>query len=186
MGIISAEAFNREVKDSLVPERVTLKVQKVIDTPGRKEGDVNVPNGLRNLIGATAVEDSRQDALELAASFGISPSSVSAYSNGSTSTDSYDKRPNAPVIDGAKQRVSKRARTVLLRAINHLTDEKLSAAKAGEIASVAKSMSSIMTDMEPKKEDRDREDDNKRPIFIVHAPTLNQENHYETIVAKEG
>src|SRR5690242_4858309 len=52
-----------------------------IPSKGRKEGDNNVPESLRNLIGITAQTEGRKEAIALAKMFGVSPSSTSAYSN---------------------------------------------------------------------------------------------------------
>lgn len=189
MGIVNDKDFEREIKNSSVPvgESITRRPTTVITPPpvkrGRKAGDVNVPNSIRNLLGSVAHTDGRTEALEVARDLGISPSSVAAYSNGATSTASYDKRVNEPVVDLAKQRVSKRARGKLMMALNHLTDEKMGEAKAIELSSIARNMGAIIKDMEPPVKDTIPID--MRPQFVVFAPTINNETNYETIVAKE-
>ena len=49
------------------------------------------PEILRKLVGEEYSIDSRESGIELAESFGISPSSASAYGHGSTSTATYNK-----------------------------------------------------------------------------------------------
>lgn len=191
MGVISNEEFEKQLHDSQVVEDTplpTLPETRVItpevlpmERPGRKEGDNNVPNALRNLIGVTSVEDGRAAALQLAEAFGVSPSSVSAYTEGATSTSTIADKPNAPVINDAKQRIAKKASKVLNRALLKITDEKLEATKAVELAQIAKSMSGIVKDMEPEEEGPEKNE----PQFHVFAPTIRQENHYETIVVRE-
>jgi hypothetical protein len=189
MGVVSSKDFEKELDNSQVPQDdivlpTPVHIPEVVDMerPGRKEGDNNVPNGLRKLIGVTAVEDGRQAALQLAAEFGLSPSSVSAYTEGATSTSTIADTPNAPVITDAKQRIAKKASKVLNRALLHITDEKLQATKAVELAQIAKSMSGVVKDMEPEDEgDRNKNE----PIFQVFAPQIHQENHYDTIVVRE-
>lgn len=193
MGIVSSEEFNRQIKDSSTEKLNSTNKSNVI-TPqivplnegnehGRNEGDVNVPNSLRNLIGATNIEDGRQGALRLARQFGISDSSVSAYSNGATSTKSYDETPNKSKINGVKERLGKRARHKLNLALSHITEEKLEVAKVNELASVAKAMADVSKAMEP---DAESDDTNKAPVqFVFYAPQVNQENNYKTIVAKD-
>lgn len=191
LGIVNDSDFEKEVSNGLIQSNPTNKtaikpVAEIINPirPGRKPGDVNVPDSLRKLIGATSVTDGREEALAIAGDFGISPASVSAYANGATSTASYDKQPNVRVIDEAKGRVIKRARGKLMLALSKLTPEKIEASSARDIASVAKQMSGIVKDMEPPKP-KEEIPDNLRPQFIVYAPQLKQENHYEVVHAKE-
>lgn len=179
LGIVSDKDFEKELgNSSKVPEIIPLP------TPGRNQGDNNVPDSLRKIIGETAEIDGRQDALELANTFGISPSSVSAYGNGSRSTDSMDKQPNLEYINGAKARISKKAQHKLFKALNHLTDDKLQEAKAVDLASIAKSMSGIVKEMEPEKP-KDPNEGKNGPAFIVYSPQFRQENHYEVIQSRD-
>jgi hypothetical protein len=194
MGVVSQKDFQKEVDNSAVagseivlpnlPPQSTVHIPEVVDMerPGRKEGDNNVPNGLRKLIGVTAVEEGRSAALQLAEQFGISPSSVSAYGEGATSTSTIDEKPNAGIIEDTKQRIAKKASKVLNRALLNITDEKLAATKAVELAQIAKSMSGVVKDMEPEDDGGSRQNE---PIFQVFAPQIHQENHYETIVVRE-
>lgn len=150
---------------------------------GRKNGDNNVPNGLRNIIGQTAVTESREEALALARSFGISPSSVSAYTQGATSTKSYHDTPNQSVINNAKERVSKRARGKLLLALSKLTEDKLEMAKARDLASIAKDMSQVMKHMET--DDTKSPTEKAGPTFIFYTPKIRSEENFEVVQAKE-
>src|SRR5665213_3048163 len=121
LGIISDSDFECELNDSLVKENQSNPIDgKIIDlpTPGRGEGSLEVPESLRKIIGETSQIDGRPQAIDLASRFGISPSSVSAYANGSTSTKSYDS-PNKDIrdhINKAKERISKKARIRLVHA----------------------------------------------------------------------
>src|SRR5215510_11616874 len=155
MGIVSDRDFDRERDNARVPVKTPppKPTAVVIDSPqkGRGNGNVEVPDALRKVIGEESVINGRQSAMEIADAFGISPSSVSAYANGSTSTATYDKSPNISHLLKAKQRISKRARKTLVLALNHITDEKLAVAKVAEVAAVARAMSGIVRDMEPEK-----------------------------------
>ena len=200
LGIVSDKDFIREI-NNVQPQIPT--VEKKIDinevlTPelvpddessnghdrGRGVGSVEVPNSLRRLIGDESINNGRQAALELAESFGLSASSVSAYTNGSTSTASYDKRINSDVINGAKLKVSNRARKVVLRAINKITDEKLSECTARELSGVAKDMSQIMINMEPKQEQNNKTEVNG-PTFVLYKPQVKPEEAFNSVLAKE-
>lgn len=160
-----------------------VKEVKESKTKGRKEGDLNVPNGLRNMIGQTAITESREEALSLAKSFGISPSSVSAYTQGATSTKSYHNTPNQTVINSAKERVSKRARNKLMLALSKLTEDKLEVAKARDLAGIAKDMSQVMKHMEV--EDNKGPAEKSGPTFIFYTPKVRGEENFEIVQAKE-
>lgn len=188
MGIVSNKDFEKELNNSKPkqPREEAKPIATVIDipTPGRNEGDVNVPDSLRQVIGATSVTDGRAEALELGRQFGISPSSVSAYSRGATSTSSYDNTPNASIIDKSRQRVTKRAMSRLMGALSHITPDKLANTSAKELASIAKDMSAVVKQMEPES---DKGDNGKAqlPQFVVFAPQFRDERSYEVVYAKE-
>lgn len=186
LGIVNDEDFQKELEDSQVPTIVNPPASSAeivnIPVPGRKNGDVNVPDSLRKIIGETAEIEGRRDALALAATFDISPSSVSAYGKGARSTSSMDKTPGKKHILDAKQRVSKRARKRLMAALSHITDAKLQNCDAPELGQVARSMSAVIKDMEPKQEQTGEKD---KPQFIFYSPQLRQETHYDIIAARE-
>lgn len=179
LGIVSDKDFEAEL-DNSKPKSTADIIP--MPTPGRKEGDNNVPDSLRKIIGETSQIDGRKEALALASHFGISPSSVSAYANGSTSTDSMDKRPNLPHINNAKAQIAKQARNTLRNALRNITSEKLVDAKAVDLATIARSMSGIVKEMEPEDEGEKKKDG---PAFVIYAPSFKQENHYDTIVSRE-
>jgi hypothetical protein len=176
MGIVSDKDFNSE-SNKLNPKPPTKE-------KGRGKGNVEVPDSLRRIIGDTAETEGREAALALARDFGISPSSVSAYSNGATSTSTYNTRPNLPTIKNAKARISKKARAKLLMAMNHITENKLEDLSAPALAGIAKDMSAIVRNMDDDTDDKTKEGPQK-PAFLVYAPTVNQENHYQTVIAKD-
>lgn len=191
MGIVSDADFDKEVgnlnKTTPTPPPIPVLDGEVMpmQRPGRKEGDVNVPDSLRKIIGETSELEGRDVALELAAKFGISPASVSAYANGSTSTATMDKQPNLPHINGAKDRVAKKAMRKLMQSISHITPAKMVNAKPHELAVIARNMSAIVKEMEPEKPKNPEDDGKKGPTFVFFAPTLHKEEHYETINVRE-
>lgn len=184
MGVVNDEEFEKEIKNSSIPI-----VGEVVPMPrpGRKDGDVNVPDSLRQIIGETSNIEGRKEALKLAASFGISPSSVSAYANGATSTASYDK-PSATIHNHIQERKSKaagKALSKLTKAMSALTEEKIEASNAKEISSIAKDMAQVVKLMEPEEKIDPNAIANK-PQFVVYAPTFIKEEKFETIVAKDN
>lgn len=212
IGLVSDEDFEESINNSLPPDqRVTRSKlikrthspistntsREIIETPnpveaevvelvnpGRKEGDNNVPPSLRKLIAKTSIEEGRPAALNLAKQFGLSSSSVSAYSKGSTSTDTYNK-PNDELqefILDIKGKISKKASIKLAKALNNITDEKLENAKVHDIAAVAKMMSGIVKDMTPEVV---TDFAKTGPTFVIYSPQVKDENKYEVIQSGE-
>lgn len=183
MGIVSDEDLFSEI-ENLKPRVIEAEV--IDKSPlGRGTNNVAVPESLQKIIGETSEIEGRKEALALAAQFNISPSSVSAYANGAASTKSYDKPKTNLLnhINQAKERISKKARTRLHYALNSITEEKVNSAKLKDIALVARSMSAIIKDMEPEK--INEIDESNRPTFVVFAPQLRDERHYEVVIARE-
>lgn len=187
MGIVSDEEFQIDYSkytDIIIPSIEVVNSVEIIDiTKGRGNGNVEVPDSLRKIIGETNELEGRAHAIDLANKFGISSSSVSAYGNGSHSTASYDKRPGLDHINQAKERISKKARNRLLAALNQITPEKLESEKAKDLSSVAKDMSVIIKNMEPETIVNDKEKNS--PTFVFYSPQFIKEENFEVIYAKE-
>lgn len=180
MGIVSDNEFDTELS-RYVPKQSEVEIVEI--NKGRGKESLEVPNALRKIIGETSELNGRKEAVELGKQFGISPSSVSAYANGSTSTSSYDEQPNKSHIDGAKERISKKARNRLILALSHLTPEKLESSRARDIAGVAKDMSVIIRNMEP--EVTPGLGNLNRPAFIMYVPPFVKEEIFDVIYTKE-
>lgn len=192
MGIVSDPDFELE-RDKL--DNVSKKTSEaspnespiegeVLDIPskGRQKNSVEVPNSLRKLIGMESVENGRDAALELGRQFGISPSSVSAYTNGATSTKSYNDRVNAEAINGAKRRITKKARIKLIKALDYITEDKLAGAKPLDLSSIAKNMAGIIKDIEPSDDEVKAK---SSPNFIIYSPQVRDERHFDVMINKE-
>lgn len=194
IGIVDDADFNSEItslsdsintKKSIFIPPVTKSedIDESESTKGRGKGNREVPDGMRQLIGEEAKINGRASAIELARNFGISESSVSAYTNGSTSTASYDKQPNLDYLNKAKMRASKRARIKMMRAMHHITEDKLQEAKPGELAGVARNLSNVIKDLEP---DAPRANAlTQGTTFIFYTPTLLPENTFDIIDVKD-
>lgn len=203
MGIVDDSAFESELsslRDSPIhkPTIPFIPVPSVSESPtpevlpaetntrGRKPGDVNVPESLRSFIAVTAVNEGRDAALALAKDFGISSSSVSAYSNGATSTKSYND-PNLALkgtVDKAKKKISIKARKRLNLALEHITEDKLRDAKVRDIAAIAKDMAVVMKSMDPD-DDSTGKIVNNGPTFMIYAPPVKSESDYPVIHSRE-
>lgn len=174
--IISDEELEKELNNC----SVRIEQKKV---PGRDKGDNNVPESLRKIIGETGATEGRQEALALSSEFGISPSSTSAYTVGATSTASYDKPQDdlLAYVNSRKLGVAKKAQSKLIKALNHITEDKLAMAKPADLATVARAMSHIVKDMEPEQ----GVDSNKGPTFVFYAPRVFNEDKFPTVVVNE-
>lgn len=182
IGIVSSDDFDLEVlKDSSVtPEKVTAEI---VEIPEKGRGHQReVPDSLRKIIGEESEINGRNSAVALAKQFGISPSSVSAYANGATSTASYDE-PKSSIrdhINRSKERISKKARVKLINALDLITPDSLSRVdKLKDVSSIAKDMSSIIKDMEPATENSQT---SNAPQFIFYSPQVKREEHFETLL----
>jgi hypothetical protein len=187
LGIVDEEQFNNELVNTNAKREYKPFDATVIDKParGRGIGNNEVPDGLRKIIGEESVINGRDKALELAADFGISPSAVSAYTKGATSTASIN-RPEITLqnyLTARKNRASKKALRNLNNALDHITDDKLSDIKAKDLASIAKDMSVVAKNMEPDNKDQGG---SNTPKFVVYAPTIRDERTYETIVVSDN
>lgn len=182
LGIVSDAEFEVELSRTPPP---TSPPSQIIDVEkGRGNGNNEVPDSLRRVIGEESELNGRKSALELAKNFGISPSAVSAYSNGSHSTASMDKQPNLSHINDAKLRIAGKARAKISQAIARMSKEKMDEASLTELAHVAKSMSGVVKDMEPELPKIQTNGGNS-PQYIFYSPVVKEEKHYEVVVLKE-
>lgn len=190
IGVVSDDDFLKEFGPATQAKNQNREeshaTPQIVDIPqrGRKEGDVNVPDSLRKIIGETAVIDGRQEALALAGEFGISASQVSAYAKGATSTASYDTPTKSIIshINKSRQRAIKRAGNTLNQALSAITQEKLDYADADKLAGIAKDMSAIIKNLEPKEVPAEQA---TSPQFVIFAPQFRKEETFEVINVQE-
>jgi hypothetical protein len=182
IGIVSPSDFEKEL-NGISGEKKAI----IIETPkpGRKNGDFNVPDSLRKVIAETSIEEGSKEANKFAASYGISASSVSAYKNGARSTASYDSADDGlrNVVKDTKIRISSRAKSRLLKAIQHITDDKLEGAKVRDLAGIAKDLASVVKVMEP--DTKINPTSTNGPTFVFYTPPQKKEEQYETLLLKE-
>lgn len=187
LGIISDAEFEEELKDSgvkpevLTPEVLPARVEQI--KPGGRDNSPNTPDSLRKIIGEEYLTNGRASAQALAKTFGISSRAVGSYAVGGTSPNTQaTHRPNKEFLNGVREKITKRASHRLNLALNHITDEKLASANVKDVAQVARSMSSIIKDMQPEIENADRP---VPPQILVYAPTVRNEEKFEVIYAKD-
>lgn len=164
-----------ERNKDIVSDYINYEI-KEIASRGRKEGQLNLDDERRAEI-AFLAHTSGLSKEEVSALTGASVSQVGAYKRGATSsTDSKNSNePLAEVVEGIKNQVSNAAQNKLMLAIEALTGEKISGAKARDIAGIAKDMSSIMKNMTP---DGPLIQNNK---VLIYQPRLREEDDFVTI-----
>ena len=196
IGIVSDEDLQRELNSYTPPVQL-----KVVDTPvsgpisqpeikdipkrGRKDGDIAVPESLQKIIGEEALLNGRASAVSLAAEFGLSASSASAYAVGATSTASYNQPKSSLIshINKSRERATKRAARTLNAALGSITQEKLDYMDADKLSGVAKDMSVIIKNLEPKSVDPN--EGKQAPQFTIYAPQFRDERSFEIIQVQE-
>lgn len=191
LGIVSEEQFAQELNNSTTKSVVSTVIHPTLDgiveqkrDRGRGKGNNEVPENLRKLIGEESIINGREAAIELAKDFGISESSVSAYTKGSTSTASYNN-PDQTLqnyLAARKARASKKALRTLNKVLDHITPEKLEGIKARDLSSIAKDMSVVAKNMSPDNSQQTSDG----PKFVVYAPTIRDERSYETVIVSDN
>lgn len=188
VGLVNDDDFSREL-EKLSPRSIKKNVVEIIDKPsrGRDDGDNNVPDSLRQIIGEEAVINGRQSALGLAGMFGISSSSVSAYTKGATSTTSYDTPKPSIInhINKSRARASNKAGKVLSRALESITQEKLDYTDAKDLSAIAKDMSVVIKNLEPKDIAPTDANGVNTPQFVIFAPQFRDERSFDVIHVQE-
>jgi len=202
IGIVSDDDFLKEISSYEKPTQLIVPDEaisgpiiqeipgpdgKVItrEKRGRKDGDVAVPESLQKIIGEEALLNGRASAVQLAAEFGLSPSSASAYAVGATSTSSYNEPKQSIIshINKSRERAMKRASKTLNMALGSITQEKLDYLDADKVSGIAKDMSVIIKNLEPKVASPD--EGNKQPQFVIFAPQFRDERSFDMITVSE-
>lgn len=182
MGLVDDSDFEKELERLNQKPKIESHIK---DTPhrGRSEGDKNVPEHIREIIGETAVIQGRARALELAESFGVSPSSVSAYAKGATSTASIDRPQSGLVnhLNKSRARATKKAVRVMQLSLDGITPDKLDKVRVRDLAGIAKDMSVLIKSLEPPAS----QDNTSGGQYVIYAPTFRDERSFEVIQVKE-
>ena len=199
MGLVDDSEFESQLSNVTqsrsIPKSIPSTPNEVIEgeaviedipSKGRKEGDNNVPESLRNLIGITAQTEGRKEAIALAKMFGVSPSSTSAYSNSATSTKTYNQPDNkiSDVILKRKSQLTKKALNKLGTSLDKITDDKLDALDAKELASITKDMSAVIKNLEPPSTNG-KEDGRPNVAFVLYRPEIRHEDSYDSLPVSE-
>lgn len=169
LGIVSEEEFNKENE---LFDRVSTGVIK--DSSLGRGNKIETPEVIRNIVGEEKVRG--EVGKELSKLFGLSESSVSAYSRGMTSSNGCSNEELGEHINKVRIKVKSQAADKLNLALSHIDSDKLSKARVGELSSVARNMAAIIKDMDEKE----GSDGPKTQIIFV-APHMRKEEHYDVI-----
>ena len=153
---------------------------EVIDIKRGRGAKVETPESLRKVISECAIDG--EPVQEIAKSFDISPSSISAYKHSATSTASYHNpdKELAQHNSDVRTKITKRATTRIMQAMKHITEDKLRDAKLKDVSSVAKDMSAIVKNISP---DANGGITINKPQYIIYSPRIRKEDEFEVVEA---
>lgn len=184
IGIVSDSDFDNEWKklNGIKTDESEYSAEITSINRGRGDGNLEVPDSLRKVIGEDAIENGNDSAKDLTRAFSISDSSLSAYKNGATSTTTYNEgnKDLKNHTDAVRKRIGQKARSRLIMAMNSITKDKLESAKLRDVASVANAMSNVIRNLEGPTDQG-----NNQTNFIFYAPKTKDEKQFETIDLKE-
>lgn len=171
IGVVAGDEFNKELERLSNGNHIQERVEIIEHGRGHKS---EVPESIRKLIAAEAIAGA--SAKELASTFNVSESSVSAYKNGATSTASYHNKDAslAKANEDVKSDLSGRAQNKMREALDSIvfpSDIKPQIASA-----IARDMSSVIKNMNPEIATQI----NNQQV-IVYKPRMKEEDDYEVL-----
>lgn len=172
-GIISEEELQRKLEnpDNLINRKDIIVERIRIRDSGRREGDKNIPEPVKELAGVLGHFDTLSNVAE---ALNISTSQVHQYKNGRNGQHS----PNDELKDKIDERLGN-ARDIaldrLVDSLNVITPEKLKSIKAVNAASIAQKMASVLEKTGEKKNDIGN------VIFQLYYPKIAEEQKFEVI-----
>lgn len=148
MLVTSDEDFDLELS------RLSNRKAEIVPMPklGRQHTR-ETPESLRALIASDSL-NGNGTAKEIANAYGVSQSSVNAYAGGATSTDRMVAGKLDSDLVTRNKRIGKKAQTKMSMAIDAITKEKLDAAKATDLSSIAANMAKVVDKTIPKAEEK--------------------------------
>lgn len=185
LGIVSDEDFLKEIErmenNNKTSPPVNIPLPEIVDikSPGRRIGDIETPEIIRNLIGDTHLTNGRAEGIELSRALGLSDSQEASYAKGLTSPRGNKDNPLNHFLQNRRKRIAAKASKLAIGALDSITDDKLSEASATELAAIAKSASAIVKDMLP--EEKVVNANSPSVQFIIHAPQIAREERFDVI-----
>jgi hypothetical protein len=185
MGIVDDDEFNKELEslknDEPSTTREPIEENKVVDINRGRGAKLETPEDIRKAIAECAIAG--HSPKEIAEAFNISPSSISAYKVGATSTASYN-RPDSELLkhgNSVREKITERATKKIMMALRHIDADKMSGAKLRDIAGIAKDMSAVVKNLEPRQDPSII--NNNGPNYIIYTPRIRKEDEFEVVEA---
>jgi hypothetical protein len=143
---------------------------------GRRPGDKNLDSETRAVIGAEAQVMTLSEVSE---AHGVSLHHAHELKHGKITNESGQDAELIKDINEKLEQPHDIALRKLTKTLLAIDDEKLKSVKPRDLAAMASSLSKVADHTAPIK----REDPLKDCRLIVYAPTVKQENHYESVEA---
>lgn len=184
MMLLDDDAFKTELQRfgfKVIDKAELSDIIKVVDiNRGRPFGKLEVPQSIREEIAKEAIVGTPVQ--EIVERFNTSPSSISAYKNGATSTASYNEASTELIQanNEVKETLTDSARSALRSALLQITPDKLSLAKVRDAAGIAKDMSAVMKNLEPTNPQQQN-----NVQVVIYKPRTKDEDSYDVITVNE-
>lgn len=176
IGIINKDDYLKEIGNKSPDTSENTPARSIIvNDPAKGRGPAKeVPEPIRALIAQEVLLGAPSKLI--AQEFKVSPSSISAYKNGATSTASYNNPANSLKKKNVifKDRIVKRASRHAIDALDSISPSDFASASLRDKAAVAKEMASIVRDMSASEESHS----GPAVQFIIHAPQMRKETDY--------
>lgn len=140
-------------------------------TPGLRPGDTHLSDDVKIPIAVLARLGC--DPKEVAETFGVSPSGVRDIADGNGVSEEVKS-----TVDAALEGIKTRLVDKLSNTVDFITPEKLATAKITDVASVAQRISSVISDLSPKKDDKNQ---GSKVQVVIHSVNRKDEEHYDVI-----
>jgi hypothetical protein len=185
LGVITEEELLAELNGSKTTTEIPRALDKsIVDIPsvGRPADRPNIPDVVKKVIAEAKLDGASNK--ELIAAFNVSAPTINAASQGMSSSDK-NATENPALTDHVKKvktRIIKRASSKLMTALGEITPEKLSDCSARDNAAIAKDMSQIIRNMEPKEFG---DGPKNAAQFIFMAPQQKPIDAYEVVTVQD-
>jgi len=168
LGIITEEEFQKELASAPAP--LISFVRR-----GRNEAK-ETPDSIRKIAASLAIEG--VPAKEIEKEFGLSPSSISAYKNGSHSTSNYNEgnQELRKFVNDKKDEIVRTAHSKISEVLLAITPEKISESSARDNSSIAKDLSVVIKNITPEQEHK------PDVSFVIHVPVQKSERDYGDVI----
>lgn len=136
---------------------------------GRREGDKNIPQSIRELVSVAANVGTTKEAAE---AFGVSHHQAHDYKHGKVSDRTNEELTEAR--DKGLGQIHDRALEILMHSMGLITPKAMEGMKVKDVVTVAEKMAGIV--------DKTRgESKEHKPLVIIHAPRVRDESEFEVI-----